>query len=46
MIQTYELLDDTGVVINTILATAEFMARYPDGSYRVAVVPDDEPVAE
>ena len=41
----YEILDTDGKVINTIVATPEFVAQaYPDGNYREVKQPDPVPV--
>jgi hypothetical protein len=41
----YEILDTDGKVINTIVATPEFMAQaYPEGNYREVKQPDPVPV--
>ena len=40
----YEILDTNDNVINTIVASADFMqSAYPDGNYRAVNVPDPHP---
>lgn len=40
----YEILNAQGEVVNTVIATEEFMqAQYPDGNYREVVTPPPAP---